>query len=107
MRLARQDSLNGYDAYEPKKQLQAANDVGQDGESKCWKRTGDFVTAVDADSALLQLPDSIEDKIPVDADHSMMVKFDNKNQRGYSSARDKLLQFEQDAPGVVTARFCT
>jgi hypothetical protein len=62
---------------------------------------------VDADSALLQLPDFMEDKIPVDSDHSMIVKFDNKNTRGYTSARDKLKQFERDAPSVVAARFRT
>jgi hypothetical protein len=60
---------------------------------------------VEADSALLQLPDSMEDKIPVDSDHSMIVKFDNRNNRSYTSARDKLKQFEQDAPSVVAARF--
>ncbi|KAM6504800.1 hypothetical protein FSOLCH5_015290 [Fusarium solani] len=76
-----------------------------DSESKRWRRTGDFVTAVDTDSALLQLPDSMEEKIPLDSDHSMIVKFDNKNNRGYTSARDKLRQFEQDAPTVVAARF--
>jgi 5-formaminoimidazole-4-carboxamide-1-beta-D-ribofuranosyl 5'-monophosphate synthetase len=78
--------------------------LSQDSESKRWKRTGDFVTAVDADSALLQLPK--EEKIPLDADHSMIVKFDGRNDRGYTSARDKLRQFEQDAPSVVAARFC-
>jgi hypothetical protein len=61
---------------------------------------------VDADSALLQLPDSMEDKIPVDSDHSLIVKFDTRNIRGYTSARDKLKQFERDAPSVVAARFC-
>ncbi|KAF2633913.1 hypothetical protein BU25DRAFT_381757 [Macroventuria anomochaeta] len=76
-----------------------------DSESKRWTRTGDFVTAVDSDSALLQLPDAMEEKIPIDADHSMIVKFDNKNVRGYSSARDKLRQFARDAPGVVADRF--
>ncbi|OBT40026.1 hypothetical protein VE00_09394 [Pseudogymnoascus sp. WSF 3629] len=76
-----------------------------DTESRRWRRTGDFITAVDADSALLQLPDSMEDKIPLDADHSMMVKFDHKNNPGYTSARDRLRQFEQDATGVVAARF--
>ncbi|KAF2185579.1 hypothetical protein K469DRAFT_687903 [Zopfia rhizophila CBS 207.26] len=76
-----------------------------DSESKRWKRTGNFVTAVDADSALLQLPDSMEEKIPLGSDHSMIVKFDAKNNRGYTSARDKLRQFEQDAPSVVAARF--
>ncbi|KAK7419576.1 hypothetical protein QQZ08_010789 [Neonectria magnoliae] len=76
-----------------------------DSESKRWRRTGDFVTTVDSSSALLQLPDSMEEKIPLDADHSMIVKFDNKNNRGYTSARDKLRQFEQDAPTMVAARF--
>jgi hypothetical protein len=77
----------------------------QDSESKRWARTGDFVTAVDSDSALLQLPDAMEDKVPLDADHSMMVKFDSKSARGYSSARDKLRQFVEDAPRVVAGRF--
>ncbi|KAF2677679.1 hypothetical protein K458DRAFT_395748 [Lentithecium fluviatile CBS 122367] len=44
-------------------------------------------------------------KIPLDADHSMMVKFDIRNARGYSSARDKLRQFQQNALNVVAARF--
>ncbi|KAH7187188.1 quinon protein alcohol dehydrogenase-like superfamily [Fusarium oxysporum] len=47
----------------------------------------------------------MEEKIPLDSDHSMIVKFDNKNNRGYTSARDKLRQFEQDAPSVAAARF--
>ena len=47
----------------------------------------------------------MEDKIPLDADHSMMVKFDSKNAQGYSSARDKLKQFARDAPGAVAGRF--
>ncbi|KAH9869852.1 hypothetical protein J1614_006772 [Plenodomus biglobosus] len=74
-------------------------------ESRCWERTGTGLTAVDVGSALLELPDIIEDKIPLNADHSMMVKFDNKNEPGYTSARSKLQQFEQDALGVVAARF--
>ena len=60
---------------------------------------------VDPDSALLQLPDSIEEKVPVDADHSMMVKFNSTSWLGYSSARAKLQQFERDALGVVEGRF--
>lgn len=47
----------------------------------------------------------MEDKVPLDAGHSMMVKFDAKNNRGYTSARDKLQQFERDAPRVVAGRF--
>ncbi|KAK7575342.1 hypothetical protein V3481_017305 [Fusarium oxysporum f. sp. vasinfectum] len=78
-----------------------------DSESKRWKRTGEFAITVATGSALLQLPDSMEDKIPLDSDHSMIVKFDDEDNQGYIIARDKLRQFEQDAPGVVAARFCT
>jgi hypothetical protein len=49
----------------------------------------------------------MEEKIPLDADHSTIVKFDTKDSRGYTSVRDKLVQFEQDAQNVVAARFCT
>jgi protein SERAC1 len=49
----------------------------------------------------------MEEKIPLDSDHSMIVKFDTRSNRGYTSARDKLRLFEQDAPTVVAARFGT
>jgi hypothetical protein len=49
----------------------------------------------------------MEVKIPLDADHSMIVKYDSKNAQGYSSALDKLKQFARDAPGVVADRFGT
>jgi hypothetical protein len=47
----------------------------------------------------------MENKIPLDADHSMMVKFDHKGAQGYSSALKKLQQFVKDAPEVVADRF--
>ena len=90
-----------------KKHRQVINDVEQDSESQRWKRTGDFITAVDTESALLQLPDSVEEKIPLDADHSTMVKFDSTGRQGYSSVRDKLLRFQRDALKVVAGRFRT
>ena len=62
--------------------------------------------AVDAESALLQLPDSVEEKIPLDAAHTMIVRFDYKSNRAYASALDKLRQYEQGAPSIVAARFC-
>ncbi|KAJ5630437.1 uncharacterized protein N7484_010537 [Penicillium longicatenatum] len=51
-------------------------------ESGRWRRTGDYITTVGADSALLQLPDFVEDKIPLHADHSVVVKFDTRNAAG-------------------------
>ncbi|KAJ5963042.1 hypothetical protein N7501_007983 [Penicillium viridicatum] len=76
-----------------------------DSESGRWTRTGDFMTTVGADSALLQLPDHTEDKVPLHADHSMVVKFDTRNEAGYRTALDKLRQFSKDAQAVVAARF--
>ncbi|KAL3470235.1 hypothetical protein BJX99DRAFT_239841 [Aspergillus californicus] len=76
-----------------------------DSESQRWRRTGDFITTVDTDSALLHLPDHVEDKVPLHADHSMIVKYNTRNEAGYRVVVDKLQQFAKDAQQVVTARF--
>ncbi|KAL4745419.1 P-loop containing nucleoside triphosphate hydrolase protein [Aspergillus terricola var. indicus] len=76
-----------------------------DSESQRWRRTGDFITTVNAESALLQLPDHVEDKVPLSADHSMIIKFDTRDAAGYRTALDRLRQFVEDAPRVVAARF--
>lgn len=65
------------------------------------------MTAVDSGSAILDLPDSIEAKIPVNADHSQIVKFDNRNAEAYKTAAGYLKQFEQDARKVISDRFGT
>ncbi|EAU30103.1 predicted protein [Aspergillus terreus NIH2624] len=78
---------------------------GLDSESGRWKRTGDFVTTVGADSALLQLPDHEEDKVPLNADHSTVVKFKTRTEEGYQTALINLRQFLEEAPSVVAARF--
>jgi hypothetical protein len=65
------------------------------------------MTAVDSGSALLHLPDSIEEKIPVNADHSHIVKFDTQRDEAYKAAIAYLKQFEQDAKTVVFDRFGT
>ncbi|KAJ5712968.1 uncharacterized protein N7483_010149 [Penicillium malachiteum] len=75
-----------------------------DSDSGRWNRTGDFMTTVDADSALLQLPDHVEDKVPLHADHSMIVKFDARNAAGYRTTLDKLRQFSKDAPSVIRSK---
>lgn len=48
----------------------------------------------------------MEEKIPLHSDHSMIVEFDARNNRGYTITRDKLEQFEENAPNVVTRQFC-
>jgi hypothetical protein len=65
------------------------------------------MTAVDSGSALLDLPDSIEAKIPINADHSQIVKFDSRNTETCKTAAEYLKQFEQDARKVISDRFYT
>ncbi|KAA8901295.1 hypothetical protein FN846DRAFT_781305, partial [Sphaerosporella brunnea] len=48
-----------------------------------WSRSGDFIVPVGTDSALLNLPSSIETRIPVDKDHSTIVKFNSKQDGTY------------------------
>ncbi|OBT91277.1 hypothetical protein VE02_00373 [Pseudogymnoascus sp. 03VT05] len=74
-------------------------------ETNKWGRTGEYMTAVESGSGLLELPDSTEVKIPVDADHSQIVKFDNRNAEAYKTAVGYLKEFEQDAGKVVLDRF--
>ncbi|KAL1637636.1 hypothetical protein SLS58_009239 [Diplodia intermedia] len=69
-----------------------------------WQRTGSFATAVGTDSALLNLPDHMEEKIPLPSDHSMMVKFDSRDSKGYQVAISRLRRFEKDAGAAVSAR---
>jgi protein SERAC1 len=65
------------------------------------------MTAVTSDSAILQLPDSMEAKVPVSADHSQIVKFDNRNDNTYQMALRYLTEFEKDAGKIISGRFCT
>ncbi|KAI5845839.1 hypothetical protein DFP73DRAFT_476894 [Morchella snyderi] len=61
-----------------------------------FARTGEYVTTVDTDSALLNLGAAIEKKIPVDADHTEIVKFKNKQNQAYSSTLFYLQEFEKE-----------
>lgn len=49
----------------------------------------------------------MKEKILLNFDHSMIVKFDNKNNWKYINARDKFKQFKQNASSVIAIRFCT
>ncbi|RDW56402.1 hypothetical protein BP5796_13224 [Coleophoma crateriformis] len=74
-------------------------------ETRDWGRTGPYITAVESDSALLQLPDSMETKIPVHEDHSQIVKFDSRTSDTYQTVIGYLKQFEKDGNRTVSARF--
>ncbi|KAF2185415.1 hypothetical protein K469DRAFT_687780 [Zopfia rhizophila CBS 207.26] len=85
--------------------LERGTNILEDEKEKRWVRNGPPFTPVESKSALLELPDSIEQKIKLDTDHSTIVKFDSKYGRGSTSARNKLQQFQKDAPSVVENRF--
>ena len=44
---------------------------------------GEYLECVAKDSAILGLPPYLEKQIPVDSDHSNMVKFDHRSDRTY------------------------
>ncbi|ORX95666.1 hypothetical protein BCR34DRAFT_498311 [Clohesyomyces aquaticus] len=78
-----------------------------DEEKSRFRRTGEYITSVDTDSALLQLPDNMEVKVKVDADHSNIAKFMNRNGEPYTTTLRYLKKFELDAINEVPQRFCT
>ncbi|KAF8243658.1 hypothetical protein K440DRAFT_38426 [Wilcoxina mikolae CBS 423.85] len=55
-------------------------------------RTGDYIIPVDTDSALLSLPGVHESPIPVDGDHSTMVKFNSQTDRTYKTTLSYIRQ---------------
>lgn len=61
---------------------------------------------MDPDSALLQLPDNMEVKVKVDADHSNITKFMDRKGEPYTTTLRYLKQFELDAINEVPQRFC-
>ncbi|KAI9729393.1 MAG: hypothetical protein M1834_006917 [Cirrosporium novae-zelandiae] len=78
----------------------------QENGNGIWKLTGPPITAVEKDSALLQLLSYLETKIPISADHSTIIKFNATRDRGHQSALTNLHNFERDAKKIVKARFC-
>ncbi|KAJ5366817.1 hypothetical protein N7541_000758 [Penicillium brevicompactum] len=72
-----------------------------------YARTGKLTTEVTSDSALLQLTDQNETKIPAKGDHSTLVKFDANGHGTYLSVKHKLREFEKNARRCVAGRFGT
>jgi hypothetical protein len=76
------------------------------GPGGTWIRDGAYLTAVNDDSTLLQLPDSLEEKIPLEANHSELVKFMTQGSRKYDQVRRRVTQLLEEAPEAVQKRFC-
>ncbi|KAL0633622.1 hypothetical protein Q9L58_007446 [Maublancomyces gigas] len=76
---------------------------GEDGK---WSRSGDYFTAVDAESSVLQLPDTIEESLAVEGDHSSMVKFKHKGDQTYKSVvryLEDFTSYSTQIEGPITA----
>ncbi|KAA8894721.1 hypothetical protein FN846DRAFT_785990 [Sphaerosporella brunnea] len=68
---------------------------GPDGK---WSRSGDPYTAVEAESALLQLPETMEETLSVAGDNSTMVKFKHKAHTTYKNVLEYLEEYAHPCP---------
>jgi hypothetical protein len=62
--------------------------------------------AVEDRSALLQLPGELEHKIPADANHSNIVKFETSDDETYQNVRSFMSELIKWATPEVSKRFC-
>lgn len=61
---------------------------------------------VTRESAMHAMPDeTMCHEMPIDADHSTMVKFDSRSDQSYLSVRNRMKQLAMDAPEVIRDRF--
>ena len=72
-----------------------------------WTRTGEHITVVGRDAAILGLPEAVEERMAAEGNHSTMVKFSSRNQADYTKALRSLCRFENEAKAVVERQFCT
>ena len=70
-----------------------------------WARTGEYITVVSKDSALVELPQTVEERIAAEGNHSTMVKFSSRNQADYTKALGSLHKFEKETKAVVERQF--
>jgi hypothetical protein len=60
---------------------------------------------VTSDSATWALPtEAIHMQIPIDADHSAMVKFSDNYDPHYITVRDRLCEYVKNAPSIIENR---
>ena len=72
-----------------------------------WARTGEYITVVSKDSALLGFSQAVEERVEVEGDHASMVKFSSWSSLDYAKTLDSLHRFEREAKAVLEKRFCS
>ncbi|KAL7271953.1 hypothetical protein RUND412_005259 [Rhizina undulata] len=69
-----------------------------------YTRCGNYKSIVDTDSAILHLPQDLEDKIPINSDHTNIVKFDGKMDEAYEYVILRMQKYLKAAPADVKER---
>ncbi|KAI5843119.1 ankyrin repeat-containing domain protein [Morchella snyderi] len=64
--------------------------VKKDSVTGNWARTGEYYTAVERDSSILNLPRQLEDIQSAEGNHSSLVKFDNQSNHAYTTLCGRL-----------------
>ncbi|KAL7270251.1 hypothetical protein RUND412_007046 [Rhizina undulata] len=72
--------------------------------NNCFSRSGNYRSTLDTDSALLNLPKHLEETIPVNADHTNMVKFEYKCET-FEDVVQRVQKYMNTAPARVNERF--
>ena len=72
-----------------------------------WARVGEYITVVSKETALLGLPQAVEEEVAVEGNHSTMVKFSSRNDADYIKALGSLHRFEKEAKAAVEMHFCS
>lgn len=71
-----------------------------------WERTGEAVRMVTRESAIHSMANrKMCHEIPIDADHSTMVKFGSRSDQSYQIIRKCILKLTETAPQVIESRF--
>ncbi|KAA8913656.1 hypothetical protein FN846DRAFT_929114 [Sphaerosporella brunnea] len=77
-------------------------------EDGSWERSGGMIRVVSQESATFALPtEAIHMQVPIDADHSNMVKFADKADPNYIPVRDRLSDYVAKAPGILETRLAS
>ena len=101
-------SPTGFRSFKPNlPQLSGPSADGAQQPDRTWARTGEYITLVSKDSALLGLPQAVEERVAAGGDHSTMVKFSSRTNPDYTKALDSLYRLEKEAKAVVERHFCS
>ncbi|KAL7908137.1 hypothetical protein GGI35DRAFT_54680 [Trichoderma velutinum] len=74
--------------------------------TESWERTGPKVIIVEKNSAINASPNKMFCyRVPMDADHSEIVKFSDASNSGYIVIQSRIERWVQNAPAVIRERF--